>query len=80
MPVGDWMVLKNGPIVKKTLVALAISLEARGHVMTAANGRLSVTNGSKLTAEDRAAIAANKSELIEIVRYCASGVCDADVA
>jgi hypothetical protein len=65
--------LRDGPIVRETAVSLALSLEARGHVMTAHDDKLTVSEGSRLTAEDRAAIARERLHLLAIVVYCAEG-------
>ena len=61
--------LRDGPIVRDDAVALALSLEARGHTLTTKDGVLTVSDGSKLTAEDRAAIARVRLHLMAIVGY-----------
>lgn len=62
--------LKNGPTVRASAIELSIQLEARGHVLTADAGVLKCTNGSALTADDRAAIMREKPHLIAIAEYC----------
>lgn len=71
------MTLRNGPDIRDSAIALACDLEARHFHVTAANGALSVSPASRLTAEDRAAIMREKQFLISIVEYCQSGACDA---
>jgi hypothetical protein len=65
--------LRDGPIVRDTAVALAISLEARNHALTAHDDKLTVSEGSRLTAEDRAAIARERLHLLAICAYIAEG-------
>jgi hypothetical protein len=65
--------LRDGPIVREAAVLLALSLEDRGHVMTAHDDKLTVSDGSRLTVEDRAAIARERLHLLAICAYCAEG-------
>lgn len=62
--------LRNGPAVSPEALVLGVGLEARGCVLSvSADGRLQCSNGSQLTAEDRAAIVRNKHALIALVGY-----------
>ncbi len=65
----EFIELKNGPIVRADSVRLYLDLEARGHVLTVQDNALRVSNGSALTAEDRAQITALKPFLIVLVTY-----------
>lgn len=66
---SDLVSLRGGPIVTADAIALALALEARGHGMTAANGALRVSNGSALSADDRAAITRQRMHLLAIAAY-----------
>ena len=61
--------LRGGLFVLDSALRLAIDLEARGHVLTAKDGALHVTNQSRLTAEDKAAIKAQRLHLMAITAY-----------
>lgn len=61
--------LRSGLLVREDAVLLALSLEARGHVLTTRDGTLRVTNGATLTAVDTAAIKDTKLHLMEIAAY-----------
>jgi hypothetical protein len=61
--------LRGGLLVTERAVRLALALEDRGHSLTAKDGTLLVGNGSALTAEDRAAIQADKFHLLAIAGY-----------
>jgi len=74
---SDLVTLKNGPVVRASACELACVLEAKGHAMSASDGQLRVTNGAKLTADDRAAIVRDKAHLVSICEYIASGAADA---
>ena len=63
--------LRGGLTVRTEAIALIIALEARHHRLTATDGVLTVTNGSALTASDRAAIRAEKAHLLALASYCA---------
>lgn len=76
--------LIDGPIVRQEAVDLALRLEAAGHQLSVAPdpkrvalgdhcGVLTVTNGSKLSAEDRQAIAALRLHLLGLIAYCQEG-------
>lgn len=65
--------LRSGPIVRQDAVDLALRLEAAGHSLSVANGVLTVTNGSKLSAEDRTAIGAMRLMLLAVIGYCQEG-------
>lgn len=65
--------LRDGPIVRQDAVDLALRLEQQGHGLCVANGVLTVTNGSKLSAEDRQAIARERLMLLGLIGYCQEG-------
>ena len=65
--------LLDGPIVRDEAVALACELEARGHALSVKDDRLVVTDGSTLTAADRAAIQAERLHLMAICAYVQEG-------
>lgn len=76
--------LRNGPVVRQEAVDIALRLEAAGHQLSVApdpkrvalgdmNGVLTVTNGSRLSAEDRQAIARERLMLLAIIGYCQEG-------
>lgn len=61
--------LRNGPIVTESAVLLALQLEQDGHALSAKDGLLVVSNGSKLSAETLAAIKANRLHMLAIAAY-----------
>lgn len=61
--------LRNGLRIADTAIRLAVALEARGHVLSVKAGALHVSNGSALTAADRAAITAQRWHLMAIATY-----------
>ena len=61
--------LRNGLLVTERAVTLALRLEDAGHTLTAREGTLLVGNGSTLTAEERAAIAADRWHLLAIAGH-----------
>jgi hypothetical protein len=61
--------LKQGPTVPDAAFVLSIDLEARGFRLYRDGSVLRVTQGEKLTAEDRAAILKYKLHLLSIVDY-----------
>jgi len=65
--------LRDGPLIREDALLLALRLEDAGHAMTVANGVLTVTNGSKLSAEDRSAIGACKAHLMALIAYGQEG-------
>lgn len=65
--------MRDGPIVRQDAVDLALRLEQQGHGLCVANGVLTVTNGSKLSAEDRQAIARERLMLLGLIGYCQEG-------
>ncbi len=65
----EFVEFRGGLVVREDAVALYLSLDARGHVLTAKDEALMVSNGSALTAEDRAQITALKSHLIALAHY-----------
>ena len=66
---SDTVELRDGVIVLVEAIALALSLEARGHALASRDGALLVSNGSQLTADDRAAIHRLKRHLLHIAGY-----------
>lgn len=65
--------LRDGPLVRESAVLLALSLESRGHALQSKDEKLTVTEASKLTATDRAAIKENRLHLLALVAYCQEG-------
>lgn len=65
----DFIELRGGLLVRPEAVALAVALEARGHVLAATGTVLTVSNGSALTPDDRAQIRALKPQLIALATY-----------
>lgn len=65
--------LRDGPIVRKDAIDLACRLESAGHGLSVADGVLTVTNGSRLSAEDRASIAALRAHVVAVVAYAQEG-------
>lgn len=65
--------LRDGPLVRESAVLLAIDLEARGHSLAEKDDKLTVSDGSKLTADDRAAIKRDVLHLRAFVAYCHEG-------
>jgi hypothetical protein len=61
--------LRGGLIVADAAIALAIRLEAAGHRLSVAEGKLVVSDGTRLIAEDRAAIPALRWHLMAIAEY-----------
>lgn len=66
---SDLIELRSGPFVRADAIALACSLEARGHMLSSKDGALLCTNGSALAKADVEAIKANRAHLIAIVTY-----------
>lgn len=65
-----FVTLKGGLIAPEPALKLALALESRGHGLSvSADGKLNVTNGSALTAEDRAAITQWKRHLMALATY-----------
>lgn len=73
MTTNDTVTLIGNLSVSRAALELAWSLEARGHVMSAKDGNLHVTNGTALTVDDRAAIRAQRLQLLGILGYCQEG-------
>lgn len=61
--------LHGGLFVADEAIRLACNLEARGFALTAKDGALLVSNGSALTATDRAGIVRLKRHLLAIAAY-----------
>lgn len=66
--------LREGPALPTASLSLALALESRGHALSVADGKLVVSDGSRLTPEDRAEIKRWRLHLMELVVYCAKGV------
>lgn len=66
--------LRGGLLVREDAVVLALALEAHGHALSVKDGALLVSNGSTLTAEERASIVALKRHLMAIAAYVAPTV------
>lgn len=61
--------LRGGLIVRESAIALGCALEAKGHALRVEAGVLKVTQGSRLSPEDRAALAREKAHLIALCGY-----------
>ena len=61
--------LRGGLLVRTDAILLALTLESAGHALTASDGKLMVSNGATLTAEDRAAITIHRLHLLAIAGY-----------
>jgi hypothetical protein len=66
--------LKGGLFVDEQAIALAIALENAGHALSVQDGKLIVTNGSALSAEQRQQIMSLKRHLCAIAAYEADEV------
>jgi len=65
--------LRDGPLIAEDALLLALKLEAAGHALSQRDGKLVVTEGSRLTAVDREAIARQRLHLLAFVAYCEEG-------
>ena len=64
--------LRGGLIVSDAAIVLAVQLEARGHTLTvSADGKLLVSNGAALTADDKQQIPTLRLHLMAIAGYVA---------
>jgi len=63
--------LRSGLMLPDAAILLAIDLEKRNHRLSTKEGALLVSDGSRLTADDRAQIRQWKSQLLAIVGYIA---------
>ncbi len=70
----DFTTLAGGLIVRTDALLLTLALESAGHMLTTKDGALHVSNGSTLTAAERASITALKAHLIACALYQAPGV------
>lgn len=61
--------LRGGLFVSADAIALACDLEAAGHVLSVKDGKLMVSRGSSLSAEQRAAVQAQRRHLMAIAMY-----------
>lgn len=64
----------HGLLIADAAIAIALDLEHRGHVLTATNGELRVTQPPELTEADRAAIRRYRFHLLAIAGQGQSGV------
>lgn len=69
----SYLALRAGPALPTDAIWVAIGLEMRGHVLSVADGKLVVSEGSKLTAEDRAEIKQWRRHLMALLDYCREG-------
>jgi hypothetical protein len=68
----ELVTLRSGLILRADAIALALALEALGHTLTAKDGKLLVSNGAALTAEQRAQITQQRLQLLAIAGEIAS--------
>ncbi len=61
--------LRNGPFVSEEALVLALDLERDGHAIATADGKLTVSNGSTLTAAQREQITAQRRHLMALAAY-----------
>lgn len=66
---SEFIRLKNGPLVAAEAVALAVQLENDGHALSVREGKLIVTDGSKLAEPVRAQISRLRYHLMAIAAY-----------
>ena len=71
---ADLIALRGGLCLPERVLQLAWSLDNRGHRLGDNGGKLTVSEGSRLTADDRAQIAAARLHLLALVHYEAPGV------
>ena len=67
----EMVALLGGVTISQAAFFLTLRLERDGHRLSATDGVLSVTDGARLTDEDRTQIRARKAELLTIVQYLA---------
>lgn len=67
----DFVTLRGGLVIRNDARTLLADLTMRGHVLSEKDGALLVSNGSALTAADRAAIREMKAHLLALVLYVA---------
>jgi len=63
------VMLRGGLHVTESAIALALQLEQRGHVIQAKDGKLVISDGSKLSEQDRAGIVRERLHLLAIAAY-----------
>jgi hypothetical protein len=68
--VVNFIQLRDGCIVREDAVLLALDLERQGYALSISDGKLSVTPGSKLTADERTQIQSCRLHLMELLDYC----------
>jgi hypothetical protein len=74
-PVTEYVTLKNGPTLPAGVIRLAIDLEARGFTMALdADQQFTIEPATRLTDEDRAAIARWRLHLGAVIGYQAPEV------
>ena len=61
--------LRGGTIIRTDALLLTLALEAAGHALSTKDGALMVSNGSTLTAAERAQITSLKPHLIACALY-----------
>lgn len=71
--ISSFIALRDGPTLPEAAVLLGLTLESRGHVLGTADGKLTVSDGSTLTTEDRAAITRWRLHLMALVAYSQEG-------
>ena len=76
-PVSELVVLRDGLAVPVEALRVLWTLEERNFdIWLTDTGGLRVAPGSKLTADDRAAIAEHRDALRELVAYCDGPIAD----
>ena len=63
------VILKGGLFVHDAALTCALALESRGHVLTANDGQLFVSNAAQLTADDRVQIRLHRLQLLGGAAY-----------
>ena len=66
--------LRGGLVVRSEAIALGCALEAKGHALRVEGGTLKVTQGSRLSKDELAALAREKAHLIALCSYTAPEV------
>ncbi len=71
---SDYIELREGPALPTAALNLALALESRDHAIGVRDGKLTVSDGSKLSAQDREDVKRWRLHLMALVDYCAKGV------
>ena len=66
-----FVTLRGSVTVREDALRLALALEAQGHQMTVAEGKLIVSDGARLTPETVARIKSHRMDLLTIAAYVA---------